>query len=205
MQAWTDSNYAYVIGTSGLSIYDVSDESVYATCSGNFTSVWANENYVFIGTSSSGVKYLIKPCSSGVYTSLNDLSNLSAYLPTSTNINYVHGNENNLLIVTDSGVDFIKLNPQGYKSSTSISGIDKCFLTSGNKIYYMSNSTLYVVYTCLFDWVVADKEYTTNSGIFSGVNFNDIYVTPNTIFAATNNGVYVVDEISEEYDVYYNI
>jgi len=62
------------------------------------------------------------------------------------------------------------------------------------------------------DWNDPDYSYITGSGIFeSGIELNDVFITENTssnginntIFCATSSGVYVIEEETEEYAIYY--
>lgn len=221
-QVWTDADYAYAVSSNGMVVYDVTTGSEYAyvTYSGGFNTVWVNDDKVFVGTTDSGVKYINKTCISGsvgspydLFTCLNDFSDLTYYHSlTSDNIRYIHGSGDVLCVVTDSGVDVVKIDPQSYRSYTSLSGAKKCFMTSSGRFYYMTLDVLYVMYTCLYDWTEANKEYTVGSGIFeSGIELNDIFVTEqtssdstsNTIFMATTSGAYVIDEETEDYNTYY--
>lgn len=225
-QIWTDENFVYAVTNRGLDIYDIPSEEKYAyiTYSGGFNTVWANDTYVFVGTSNSGIKYLSKTCVSGsisfpidLFTCLNDFSDLTYYCPgTSNSIYYLHGNGDKVLCITESGVDVFKLAPYDYRSYTLISGAKKGFMTSSGKFYYTvsgtSNWSIDRVNTCLADWYVPNYSYITGSGILaSGISINDIFVTENTsydgiantLFVATSSGVYVVDESSLNYAVYY--
>jgi len=221
---WT-SQFLYAATSESLDIYDLESEQLYAyiTYSGGFSSVWANNDYVFVGTSASGVKYFKFDCISGsttnpydITTCLNDFSDLTPYYElTSNNIVYLHGNDDVLLIITNSGVDVVKINPQSYRSYTLISGAKKGFITSDNKIYYTVSGTnafrVCCIYNSLFDWSEPDKEYTTGSEVLANnIGINDLFITEgtatngyNTIFLATTSGVYSIDEYSDNYDIYY--
>jgi len=221
LQISTDASYIYVATSIGLKIYDIASELEYAyvTYSGGINTVWNNDNYVFLGTSISGVKYINKTCISGsvvspydLVTCLNDFSDLTYYHTlTSDYIRYIHGSGDVLCMVTNSGVDVVKIDPQSYRSYTSISGAKKCFMTAAGKFYYTVSGTewsLNRVDSCLYDWSVPDKSYTTGSGILpAGEKINDIFITENTasdgvsntIFCATSSGVFVIDEGTECY------
>lgn len=209
-QVWTD-DYVYAATSLGLKIYNISTENEYAYIdyTGGFSTIWANDEKVFVGTAS-GVKYIEKTCISGanLYVCLEDLS----YDLTHDNVIYLHGYEDKLLCITESGVDVIKLAPQSYQSSTTLTGVRKGFMTSTGKFYYMTADVLYITYTSLFDWTEANKRYTVGSGIFeSGVELNDLFVTEqtasdgtsNVIFVATTSGAYIIDEGSDDYVIYY--
>lgn len=220
-QVWTD-DYVYAATSEGLRIYDITAEGEYAyvTYSGGFNTVWANEERIFVGTTTDGVKYINKTCVSGSVGSpyelvacLADLSDLTYYHElTSDGIRYIHGSGDILCVVTNLGVDVVKIDPQSYRSYTTISGAKKCFMTSSGRFYYMMLDTLHVMYTCLYDWTVSNKEYTVGGGIFeSGIELNDVFITEqtssdntsNTIFTATTSGAYVIDEGTEDYIIYY--
>lgn len=224
LQIWTDSNYVYASTTVGLDIYDIpsNEKYAYVTYSGGFNTVWANENEVFVGTSTAGIKYLNKACISGstsdpydLITCLNDFSDLTPYYNlTADNIRYIHGYEDIILVATISGIDLVKLNPQSYRMYGLVSGARKCFMTSTRKFYYTVSGTgewsIDRMDTPGGNW--PDHSYVTGSGVLaSGIKINDIFVTErtgsdgisNTIFAATTSGVYVIDESDSEYVIYY--
>lgn len=215
-QVWTD-DYVYAATSLGLKIYDITSESQYAyvTYSGGFNTVWANEDKVFVGTTNSGVKYINKTCISGSVVSPYDLITCLEdfnYTLTHSNVEYIHGYDDRVLCITESGVDVIKMHPQSYRSYTNISGARKGFMTSTGRFYYMTLDVLYVMYTCLYDWTEANKEYTVGSGIFeSGIELNDLFVTEqtasdgtsNVMFVATTSGAYIIDEGTDDYVIYY--
>ena len=225
-QIHTDENYVYAATSDGLDIYDISSEEKYAYIDYNngFNTVWANNEKVFVGTTNSGIKYFNKTCISGsitdpidIYTCLRDFSDLTYYYNLTSNyIKYIHGHDDKILAVTSSGVDVVKIDPQSYRSYTTISGAKKCFMTSTGKFYYIVSGiewSLNRVDSCLCDWNNPDKSYTTGSGIFeSGISLNDIFITENTasdginntIFCATSSGIYVISEKDEQYAIYYN-
>lgn len=222
---WSDENYVYVATSSGSEIYDIVSEEKYAYINyfSGFTSTWASNEQVFLGTTASGIKYINKTCISGnIYnpvelsTCLNNFSTFTPYHNlTSDNIRYIHGNDDLLMCCTDLGIDVIKAEPQGYRSSTTISGgAEKCFMTQ-NGFYYTISGTnewsLNRVDSCLCDWDNPNYSYITGSGILpAGEKINDIFVTENTsenginntIFCATSLGVYIIDEGTRVYAVY---
>jgi hypothetical protein len=220
-QIWTDNSYVYAVTCSGLKIYQLASESEYAYIDyvDGFTSVWASDEKVYLGTSSSGVKYFNVSVISGSVSSPYDLSNhlmdYSEFNVTSSEIRYLHGCDNYLLVCTALGVDAVKHHPQGYRSYTICSGTQKCFMTSTGKFYYTisgsSNWYLNIKNNPLSDWAESDGSHVTGSGIFSpGIKLNDIYITENTgsdgssntIFTATSSGVYVIDETDDTYSFY---
>lgn len=214
-QIWTDENYVYAATSNGLDIYEVTNDMNpygYVTYSGGFSSVWASAEKVFVGTFGAGIKFL--PINSISGTEL--ISHLLdfEYDLTSDYIRYVHGYGDNVLCATDAGVDFTKPEPMGLRSYTVVSGARKCFLAS-DKIYYTisgSEWSLNRVDIISCDWETPDVSYTTSGTIFAaGIKINDIFITEgtaadsisNTIFTATSSGIYVIDESTDEYIIYY--
>lgn len=224
LQIWSDTLFVYTATSVGLDIYEIASENKYAYIEyvGGFTTVWGNDERIFMGTTNSGVKYLNKTCISGsislpilLNTCLNDFSFGPRSL-TSNNVKYIHGSGRTVMVLTESGVDVVKYGFQGYHSFTTVTGGTKCFMTSGNTCYYILNQggtwSLNRVNTCLGDWALPNHSYVTGSGVFPvGLTLNDIFVTEytssingsNTIFTATSSGVYVIDEGQEIYKIYY--
>lgn len=224
-QIYSDEDYVFATTNSGLYIIDMAEEEKigYINYNSGFSTVWANDTKVYLGTTSSGIKYINKTCISGttsnpenLVTCLYDFSNITPYHNlTSDNIRYIHGNDDLLMCCTDLGVDVIKAEPQGYRSSTTISGAQKCFITQ-NGFYYTVSGTnewsLNRVSSCLCDWNSSDFSYITGDGILpAGEKINDIFVTENTsengidntIFCAMSLGMYIIDESTQEYGIYY--
>ena len=224
-QIYSDDDYVFATTNSGLSVIDMSaeEEIGYINYNSGFTTVWASDDKVYLGTTFSGIKYINKTCISGTVDNpadlnacLNDFSNITPYHNlTSDGIRYIHGNDNLLICCTDLGVDVIKAEPQGYRSNTIISGAQKCFMTQNGFYYTISgtnNWSLNKVDYCGCDWTEPDFSYVTGSGILpAGEKINDIFVTENTsenginntIFCATSSGTYVIDEGTQEYGIYY--
>jgi hypothetical protein len=222
---WADKDYVYTATSSGSEIYDIVSEEkcAYINHFSKFTSVLSNTDTVFYGTTLSGIKYINKTCISGTADSpadlsvcLNDFSSITPYHTlTSDNIRYIHGNDNLLMCCTILGVDVIKAEPQGYRSSTIISGAQKCFMAQNGFYYTISgtnNWSLNRVDYCGCDWTEPDFSYVTGSGILpAGEKINDIFVTENTseneidntVFCATSSGIYIIDEGTREYAIYY--
>lgn len=212
-QIFTDNNYVYVATSSGLDIVDLVSENTAANINypGGFNTVWGNTSSIYLGTTNSGIKSLSYTTISG---NISDPYDLSSHLIdlynypyiSSNNIKYIHGNEANLLVCTNSGVDYIRTtgNPI-FVSSTSIAGVQKCFLSSTSG-YYTTSGTEYSlnrIDNMNADWSTPSRSYVTGSGIFDiSVSLNDMYVTngtgsdgiSNCIFCATSSGIYIIDE-----------
>ena len=169
------------------------------------------------------MKYIKKTCVSGsivtpydITTCLNDFNDLTPYSTlTSDYVRYLHGYESTVLVITDTGVDVVKINPQSYRSYTNTSMARKGFMTAAGKFYYTVSDvewSLDRVDSTQTDWTDTDYSWITGSGILaSGVELNDIFITEstsqtgaaNTLFVSTSSGVYIIDEETESYNVYY--
>jgi hypothetical protein len=200
-------------------LVDLNGIGAYANYDAGYSTIWANDADIFLGTFSSGIKNLSK---SNITTNTTDPIDISAYIMnylnypdiTSDNIRYLHGNNDKLLCITDSGIDVYKMHPQAYRSTSSESNAYKGFMTS-KSFYYTTSGVQWSinrVNTCLVDWAEPDYSYIAGSGILaSGIKINDIYVTEgtsadnvsNTLFIATSSGVAIIDEFSLEYIIYY--
>jgi hypothetical protein len=224
-QIWSDDYYVYAATDQLLNIIDIDTESkiAYITRDGGFTTVWANNDRVYLGTSDDSIKYFNKTVISG---SIEDPYDLSLYLNSynlpyslsASGIKYMHGYDDKFLVcVTDTEVDVYGFGGTTFKSSsTTVSGnAYKCFMTSTGKFYYTLSGTEWSVerLNCPFmDWTSSNNSYTAGGAIIgSGVIINDIFVTENTssnriyntLFIATSSGVYIIDEETNDYKVIY--
>ena len=222
-QIWSDGDYVFAVTNSGLNIVDMDLEQkiAYINYDQGFNTVWANDDKVYLGTSASGVKYFYKTCISGtvlipnnLYTCLMD--HTSPFGISSQTIRYIHGSgDDYLMFCTGTGVDAYHMKPTMYRSTTTVSGTQKCFMTQ-NGFYYTNVSgsiwSLNRVDKPLWDWTTSDYSYITGGDILpTGLGINDIFITENTasnstdntVFIATTSGVYVIDEGSLNYVVYY--
>jgi len=223
-QIWTDDQYVYAATTSGLDVIDIETEQriSFATNSDGYTTVWSDDDNVFIGSSSAGIKILSKldigPTE--IVTALSDYT-IEPDI-TSDEIKYIHGNVNKLICCTVEGIDIIRRDSH-YITHTTITGAQKCFVTTDYDYYYYTVSGtssvsgvadpwyIYRLNGNTGDWNNADIIYTTGSGFLNNATcLTDFYVTEhtsvsgadNTLFIATDAGVYVYDEGSAQYDIY---
>jgi len=221
-QIWSDAEYVYAVTTSGLAVTEIESESLYAYAgfSGGYTTVWANNTQLFLGTENAGVRTINKSNITGSIVSPTDISsNINNYLDdnylTSNNITYIHGYDDRFVCCTASGIDVVKLNPFGYVNSTTEDIAYKCFMTSGQSFYYTTTSgSDYIINRVdryKSDWTAADVMYKTGtSWLPEYAEVKDIFVTTNTssvsgyntIFAATTSGVCIYDEGSTTTIIY---
>lgn len=223
-QIFIDDLYVYAATSTGLDIIDIftNNKVSYINYSSGFFTVWGNSDCIYLGTSDDGIKYIEKTTISG---NSDEPFDLDIYLldydfmyNTSSNyIKYIHGSETTLAVVTSSGIDiFNNDNRNGYKSTFSNEFITKCFMTSKKELYYVikgtSNDSIDILNYCLCDWQNPDVSYVIGQSFLPlGVSVNDIFVTEktsenkinNTLFVATTNGAYVLDEGTTDYDTYY--
>ena len=218
-QVWTDENYVYAATSAGLNIIDLDSEIRYAqaTYSGGFTTTWANNDKVYLGTTEDGIKYITKTCISGSIVTPIELNTcLVDYIEqslTSNEVRYIHGNNGFLMCCTAVGVDVIKNEPHGYRSYTTVSGAKKCFITSTGGSYYSTYDgtswELNRINTSLTDW--SEPDYVYGDPLVASNEITDMFVTEgtasdgvsNTLMVTTVSGVYVLDESDLYLKIYY--
>jgi len=217
-QIYTDLNYVYAAIGTGLDIIDIDSEhkGAYIHFDSGFKSVWGNDYTVYVATSVSGIKCFSK---NDITININTPVDLTAYLMdylrypriTSDNVKYIHGYNDKIMCCTSSGVDFFQMEPNGYRSKTTVSGAYKCFVPDNETAYYITISggeySINKLNTTLMDWVEPSEVFNVGTGL----KINDLYVTShtsaggtkNTLFIATSSGIYVIDEENYNTDVYY--
>lgn len=218
-QIWKDSDYVYTVTSLGLNIFDINTTNKVASVNNSygFTTIWGNESFIYLGTSSEGLKYLEKTTISGGNLSSNLKNYNYTYNTTSNNIKYIHGYADTLSVVTSSGIDILRNRTQGYKSTFFNEYVTKCFITSKNELYYIIQDTVpngvYKVNSSLCDWQYPDTSYETGvSFLPAAVGVNDLFITENTssdgtnntLFVATTDGAIILDEGTSEFDLYYS-
>ena len=216
-QIWTDETYVYAATSAGLKIIDIETENVVSNeYSYAYTTVWANDDTIFLGTSESGIKVLNKSfiVQGEIYTGLIDY--VSEPDITNNSIKYLHGNYHKLMCCTSSGVDIIGLVTHYITHTTITGGAKKCFAAENDKFYYTvsgtNNQYIHRLDSNTGDWTTPDHTYTTGVDFLSSASgINDIYVTTgtslynsdyNTLFTATDYGIHVIDEGAEVYAIY---
>ena len=180
--------------SSGVNVYD--NSGVYAGLVDlpNTSSVWADDTYLYIGTTNSGIYVAL---ASGIlsnpliqYKYDSDITN--------NDVIYMHGAGEYLCATTISGVDQYNV-VSGTRIYTMVSGTNKCYQTSTGEFYYSLNNELMAVYSIMSNWSEPDYIYDTLPFV---TEINDIYVTEgtslyggdNVIFLGTDYGVHVIEE-----------
>jgi hypothetical protein len=146
-QIYSDSQYVYLALSDKLGINDIVTEEriAYLNYTEGFNTVTGNSSRVYLGTASSGIKYINISTISG---SVSLPTDLSIYLEdlvvpniTSNNIRYLSVKEDRLLACTNSGVDYFNSrgNPTIH-SKTLASGTQKCFVTDKYMYYTVSGT-----------------------------------------------------------------
>lgn len=205
---WTDDDYVYAATASGLDIVSIDTEQSYAFIDNvdGYTTVWASSTNVYLGTSNAGTKVLPKSAISPTVS----VSNVNTFLVSpdlpSNNVRYIHGNENIMGITTDAGISIHNLHTM-FTSSRQQTGLGKCFVPAGhNYVYYIVNDThIHRVLDRVGNWTSSDSIYVAGVGFLErSTEVRDIYVNAhnslsgedNTLFVATDDGIYILDEDS---------
>jgi hypothetical protein len=156
---WSSASYIFQPTLSGVTVYNSDASSVVSEVPapsgiGITNSVWADDDYLYISTTSSGVY-------KSDLTTIESAPLMVPYLnyPTITNnsVRYIHGNNNRMCIVTISGVDNIDLTTEN-GIYTLCDNSYKCFQTVSGTFYYTENCKLLSVVNeaslggALIDW-----------------------------------------------------
>lgn len=197
---WTNDPFIYKSTVSGINVYDLGTGSLLNFIEHeNTSSVWANNDCVYVATTISG----IYRCSVSTVTGTVNLEPYKQYPEITNNYVYcIHGNGDYLCATTVSGIDHYDLTTDS-GIYTTFSGVGKCFQTERGEFYYTYNplqadKELHVVYDTVSNW-----DRNTVGYIYTVGNYiNDLHITEktsryndgNVIFLATTNGVTVIEE-----------
>jgi len=206
---WAQGNYVFKPGTYGVEVYGFPSENLLGVVQhtpANTGPVWANDDYLYISTTDSGV--LRSPMSSISSAIYDDLSVYKNYPDISSDwVNYIHGAGNYLCVATISGAHIFDLTTgSGVYDNTSIAGT-KCYQMADRTSYYIYDNNLKTVYNDNSTYL-----YTSGDGIIPTISgMNDIHVvsgTKNVILLATTNGAVVIeenkgDEVNSRFKYYY--
>ncbi|RKZ08245.1 hypothetical protein DRQ25_09550 [Candidatus Fermentibacteria bacterium] len=223
-QIWSDNTYVFAAIDFGLDVIDMVTEQkvAYAEFEYGFSTVWADDDNVYLGSYTDGVKYIPRTCISGTTASgtPSDLTSCLAdyvtyYNMSSQRVLYLHGAGNYMSFCTPNEV-FAEYRTEfgGSYCGTTVSGARKCFTLPDGTFYYTSVSG-----NSADAWAVSRVnnftfppavEYRTGGWMLPlDVRITDIFVTTagtdNTLFIATSSGVCVIDEGTSAYGMYYNI
>jgi len=148
---WSHDDYIYHTTNSGIDVYSSDTSSLlYIVSIAQPAAVWVNDNYIYIGTVSSGV---YRAAISGTASPYKQ----EPYLTSNETI-YLHGNGNYLCVSTVSGVDRINTQTDN-RVYTEDDYIHKCFQTVSGTLYYIENTRFYGVDTVDLGGNIRDWEY----------------------------------------------
>jgi hypothetical protein len=218
---WSTTSYVFKSTASGVNIYNTSTELLThrIVWLDGTSAVWADNDYLYFGTTSSGIYRIATTSISGSFDLTSYIGLYKAHPDiTSNNINYLHGGGSYICVTTDSGVDHFKLNAPHNRIYTIVSGTGKCYQTTTGRFYYVLADSLNVMYDNSSNWVTPDYSYNVGAGIVpAGISINDVYITEgtsqysgtdNVIFIATTAGAVVIeerknDELNSRFKYYY--
>jgi len=192
MNIWSIDNFIFKATNSGVDIYNESETLLGVVTYIGVSSVWANDDYLYIGTTNSGV--IRSPVSSISGAIYNDLGIYKSYPDIyNNNVNYIHGNGNYLCVATVSGVNVVDMvTSSGVYTNSSIIA-DKCHQLSDRTSYYIYENNLKTVYSDDSTYL-----YQSGDGIIPTVSgINDLYIVDsinNLILLATTNGAVAIEE-----------
>ena len=198
---WSSDPYIYKSTVSGIKVYDLVTTSLLNFIEQEYTSsVWANDDHVYVATTVSG----IYRCETSTVTGTANLELYKQYPNITSNyVCCIHGGGNCLCATTESGIDNYNITTDS-GIYTVLSGVGKCFQTARGEFYYSYNpigvdSELHVVYNSTSNWSRETVGYIYTTGTNE---INDLYITEktsrygegNVIFLATSSGVTVIEE-----------
>ena len=196
--------YVFSCSASGIGVYDIESLNFIRNVNIDMlSSVWANGDYLFAGTSNSGIYMFDLSTISGtpvaeIYKQYPDL--------TSNNVRYLNGAGNYLCAVTLFGVDRYTLSTSNRKY-VEVIGANKCFQIGNGDFYFDTYIDLVAMYNdnTLFTYTPDEGNILQSYGVYDVENaciVHDVFVTSgtssysdaNTIFSATAHGIIVTEE-----------
>ena len=135
MNIFTVPPYVYKATTSGLSVYDLNSEALlgFEYITGGISSVWADTQYVYSGTTTSGL-YRSSVSLPTLSTPYKQYPNIS-----SNSVNYIHGNGGYVCAITNVGAD--RFNAQdNSRVHIACNNLNKCFQASAGDFYFTENA-----------------------------------------------------------------
>jgi len=145
---YIDNTYVYSSINNILNIYLVESNAsiITVTYAFDITSLYSNNDYLFIGTYTDGVKYFntsileSEPSSETIY---NNTFSYKLYPDiTSNHIKHISGANNYVSFCTIEGIDFFKLEPNGYRSYATSPNIYNSFVLSERELFFTVSGTV---------------------------------------------------------------
>jgi hypothetical protein len=140
--------------TTAIKVYDKSSGDYLDTIpysASDINSIWADDSYLYIGTTTSGINRLpMSIISNPSISGIGLVTYIQEYKKypniTSNNINYIHGNNNYLCVATISGIDHININTDDRYYTTLSGRIGfKCHQTSTGRFYYIDAISIPII------------------------------------------------------------
>ena len=199
---YRNNGLIFMATTGGLYIfsdYDLNNYQVFVPISGGITSMWVDTISLFIGTNY-GIYEIKKsfPQEVNIYVQYPFIN--------SNKIRHIYGDDNVIMSCTNMGVNITKRKSQ-YTTHSNVIDSNKCFVNGNNYYYTTICSGIHSVNKLInnsSDWTIPDIVYTSgNSFLPANITINDVFVSDNEfLFVATNSGIYIYDELNDDYYVF---
>jgi hypothetical protein len=201
----SDSDYYYVIGTSGMVIVDQNTniERGYLPFSGGFNAVWAKaSSAVYLGADSGMYRFIKPPTLSG--------QDVSSYLGLHRTTPELNSNEvlaidgldnNNIIVGTSSGVTYFKDNSV-FKDNSYYPVSSVKLLEEGPTLYYGGSFGIASIEAPTSDWTSSDIDYLLTDSSTPGLHSNEVTDIDaikasgiRLVAISTNSGVTIVEHL----------
>lgn len=135
---WITDDFIFKCVYNAIEVYDTNASGVgIIPVEQRPSSVWADDNYLYIGTTASGIlRHPMTSISGGIYTDLIDYKQYPDI--TNNGVIYIHGAGDYLCATTVSGVDRIKISTDSHISSEYSADFGKCFQVNNGDMYYLT-------------------------------------------------------------------
>ena len=127
------NNYVYKPLRNSIDVYEVTTSNLVGHTNIGFelSSIWVNDDFVYIGTTSSGIlRAPLTVSGSLVFSSYKAYPNI-----TSNYVTYIHGNGDYICSATTSGVDRYKVSDNS-REYFELADVEKCYQTTAGDYYY---------------------------------------------------------------------
>jgi hypothetical protein len=167
---WSHGDYIYHTAPSGIDVYDstASTKVSFISLASVPSSVWANDDYVFMGTTTAGIYNASVATISGSAVVTGTVYRAAPNL-TADNVIYLHGAGDYLCASTESGVDRYSI-ASGTRIYTEDADIKKCYQIPDGTLYYIESSAFVNVDENEFGGAVRDWTY------YQYITFSSTYV-----------------------------